>query len=151
MSSGPLAGVRVVELAGLGPAPFACMMLAELGVNVVKVDRPGATGLGIPPAYDLLSRFCDVYETSDGGYLAVGPLESRFYAEFLWLLGVAEALPQPTDRLRWGEMRAAIASRIKTLSQVEWSEIFADSDACVTPVLPMSQAPNHIQMAARGS
>ena len=37
---GPLEGIRIVELAGIGPAPFACMLLAELGANVVKVDRP---------------------------------------------------------------------------------------------------------------
>ncbi|CAM05540.1 alpha-methylacyl-CoA racemase [Saccharopolyspora erythraea NRRL 2338] len=41
-NSGPLAGVRVVELAGLGPAPFCAMLLADLGADVVLVDRPGA-------------------------------------------------------------------------------------------------------------
>jgi alpha-methylacyl-CoA racemase len=39
--AGPLAGVRIVELAGLGPAPFAGMVLADLGAEVVRVDRPG--------------------------------------------------------------------------------------------------------------
>jgi alpha-methylacyl-CoA racemase len=39
--SGPLDGVRIVELAGLGPAPFAAMVLADLGADVVRVDRPG--------------------------------------------------------------------------------------------------------------
>ena len=39
---GPLAGVRVVELAELGPAPFVVMLLADLGADVVRVDRPGA-------------------------------------------------------------------------------------------------------------
>jgi len=38
---GPLAGVSVVELAGIGPAPFAAMVLADLGADVVRVDRPG--------------------------------------------------------------------------------------------------------------
>ena len=38
---GPLAGIRVVELGGIGPTPFAGMMLAELGADVVRVDRPG--------------------------------------------------------------------------------------------------------------
>ena len=38
---GPLAGVRVVELAGIGPGPFAAMVLADLGADVVRVDRPG--------------------------------------------------------------------------------------------------------------
>jgi len=41
MSAGPLAGIRVVELAGLGPAPYCAMLLADLGADVVRVDRPG--------------------------------------------------------------------------------------------------------------
>jgi alpha-methylacyl-CoA racemase len=39
--SGPLAGVRVVELGGIGPVPFACMLLADLGADVTRIDRPG--------------------------------------------------------------------------------------------------------------
>ena len=38
---GPLAGVRVVELAGIGPAPFCVMLLADMGASVVRVDRVG--------------------------------------------------------------------------------------------------------------
>jgi crotonobetainyl-CoA:carnitine CoA-transferase CaiB-like acyl-CoA transferase len=41
---GPLAGIRVVELAGIGPGPFAAMLLSELGADVVRVDRPAAAG-----------------------------------------------------------------------------------------------------------
>jgi alpha-methylacyl-CoA racemase len=44
--TGPLAGVRVVELAGLGPAPFAAMVLADMGAEVVTVNRPGPTMQG---------------------------------------------------------------------------------------------------------
>lgn len=54
--NGPLAGVRVVELAGIGPGPFAAMHLADLGADVVRVDRPGGAGLGIDPARDLTNR-----------------------------------------------------------------------------------------------
>ncbi|MFD7984995.1 CaiB/BaiF CoA transferase family protein [Kitasatospora indigofera] len=53
---GPLAGVRVVELAGIGPGPFAAMLLADLGADVVRVDRPGAGPLSIEPAYDVTNR-----------------------------------------------------------------------------------------------
>jgi alpha-methylacyl-CoA racemase len=56
MGTGPLAGVRVVELAGIGPGPFAAMLLADLGTDVVRVDRPGGSGLSIDPAYDLTNR-----------------------------------------------------------------------------------------------
>ncbi|MEU8618405.1 CaiB/BaiF CoA-transferase family protein [Streptomyces sp. NPDC048623] len=54
--TGPLSGVRVVELAGIGPGPFAAMLLADLGADVVRVDRPGGPGLGIDPAHDLTNR-----------------------------------------------------------------------------------------------
>ncbi|MGW0331842.1 CaiB/BaiF CoA transferase family protein [Streptomyces sp. NPDC003011] len=53
---GPLTGVRVVELAGIGPGPFAGMLLADLGADVVRVDRPGGQGLAIDPAYDVTNR-----------------------------------------------------------------------------------------------
>ncbi|MFH8413628.1 CaiB/BaiF CoA transferase family protein [Streptomyces collinus] len=53
---GPLSGVRVVELAGIGPGPFAAMLLADLGADVVRVDRPGGPGLAIDPAHDVTNR-----------------------------------------------------------------------------------------------
>ncbi|WP_234326134.1 CaiB/BaiF CoA-transferase family protein [Streptomyces sp. NRRL S-495] len=55
-AGGPLAGVRVVELAGIGPGPFAAMLLGDLGADVVRVDRPEPSPLGIEPAYDLANR-----------------------------------------------------------------------------------------------
>ncbi|MEU6665130.1 CaiB/BaiF CoA-transferase family protein [Streptomyces sp. NPDC046727] len=54
--TGPLSGVRVVELAGIGPGPFAAMLLADLGADVVRVDRPGGTDLAVDPAYDVTNR-----------------------------------------------------------------------------------------------
>lgn len=54
--AGPLSGVRVVELAGIGPGPFAAMLLADLGADVVRVDRPGGAGLGVAPEHDLTNR-----------------------------------------------------------------------------------------------
>jgi alpha-methylacyl-CoA racemase len=53
---GPLRGVKVVELAGIGPAPFACMLLAELGAEVLRIERPGG-GLAMgPPELELVNR-----------------------------------------------------------------------------------------------
>ena len=55
---GPLDGVRVIELAGLGPGPFAAMMLADMGAEVVRVDRAGGTPTVDTggPQFDLLNR-----------------------------------------------------------------------------------------------
>lgn len=52
-ASGPLAGIRVIEFAGLGPAPFACMLLSDMGAEVVRIDRPDAR-LGDP--HDIIGR-----------------------------------------------------------------------------------------------
>lgn len=55
---GPLKGLRVIELAGIGPGPMCAMLLADLGARVLRVDRPEASGLGVqrPEKYDLLLR-----------------------------------------------------------------------------------------------
>lgn len=53
---GPLAGIKVIELAGIGPAPFACMMLSDLGAEVLRLERPGGGISSILGRYDVLSR-----------------------------------------------------------------------------------------------
>ncbi|MFI7286070.1 CaiB/BaiF CoA transferase family protein [Streptomyces anulatus] len=318
---GPLTGVRVVELAGIGPGPFAAMLLADLGADVVRVDRPGGAGLGIDPASDLTNRnkrsvlldlksdegparvldlveradiliegyrpgvaerlgvgpdaclarnpklvygrmtgwgqdgplaeraghdiaylaltgtlsmigkpdeppvvpanlvgdyaggslylvvgvlaalqharahgegqvvdaaivdgaahlatmihgmlaagswqdrrgtnlldggcpFYGAYATSDGGHMAVGPLEGKFYAEFIGLLGIADAFPDRWDLDRWDELRAAVTERFLTRTRAEWTEVFDGTDACVAPVLSLTEAPHHPHLAARST
>ena len=56
--NGPLRGLRVIELAGIGPAPLACMLLADLGADVVRVDRlePSGLGLAMAPEHDVNAR-----------------------------------------------------------------------------------------------
>lgn len=318
---GPLTGVRVVELAGIGPGPFAAMLLADLGADVVRVDRPGGAGLGIDPASDLTNRnkrsvlldlksdegparvldlveradiliegyrpgvaerlgvgpgaclarnpklvygrmtgwgqdgplaeraghdiaylaltgtlsmigkpdeppvvpanlvgdyaggslylvvgvlaalqharahgegqvvdaaivdgaahlatmihgmlaagswqdrrgtnlldggcpFYGTYATSDGGHMAVGPLEGQFYAEFIGLLGIADTFPDRWDLARWDELRAAVTERFLTRTRAEWTEVFDGTDACVAPVLSLAEAPHHPHLAARST
>ena len=55
-ASGPLAGIRILELSGIGPAPFAASILGDLGADVARVDRPGGSGTGIPEELDALRR-----------------------------------------------------------------------------------------------
>ncbi|RRQ84596.1 CaiB/BaiF CoA transferase family protein [Streptomyces griseofuscus] len=318
---GPLGGVRVVELAGIGPGPFAAMLLADLGADVVRVDRPGGPGLGIDPAHDITNRnkrsivvdlkspagaarvldlaeradilvegyrpgvaerlgvgpadcharnprlvygrmtgwgqdgplaeraghdvsyiavtgalgmigrpgeppavpanllgdyaggslylvvgvlaalhharatgtgqvvdaaivdgtahlsamihgmlsagawqdrrganlldggcpYYGTYETADGGHMAVGALEERFSAEFLRLLGLDDLQGARSDLTRWPELRAAITARFRERTRAEWTALYADSDACVAPVLSLREAPHHPHLAARGT
>ncbi|WP_372444883.1 CaiB/BaiF CoA transferase family protein [Streptomyces coffeae] len=319
---GPLSGVRVVELAGIGPGPFAAMVLADLGADVVRVDRPGGTGgLRIDPDYDIANRnkrsvlldlksdggraavldlaeradiliegyrprvaerlgvgpeaclarnpqlvygrmtgwgqdgplaptaghdigyiavagalgmigaadgppvapanllgdyaggslylvigvlaalqharaggpgqvvdaaivdgtahltavihgmlaaggwqdrrganlldggcpFYGTYETSDGGHMAVGALERKFYAEFTERLGIADQAPPREDFDAWGRLRAVIAARFKERTREEWTAVFDGSDACVAPVLSLREATAHPHLAARST
>jgi alpha-methylacyl-CoA racemase len=56
---GPLAGFRIIEMAGIGPAPFACMLLADMGAEIIRVDRREKADLGIPgrePKFEVLHR-----------------------------------------------------------------------------------------------
>ena len=55
--SGPLSGLKIIEMAGIGPAPFACMLLADLGAEIIRVDRPGGGAMSATdsPA-DVLQR-----------------------------------------------------------------------------------------------
>ena len=57
--TGPLAGVRVVEIAGIGPGPFAAMLLSDLGADVIRIDRAGhvpPAGANLKPGMDVLAR-----------------------------------------------------------------------------------------------
>jgi alpha-methylacyl-CoA racemase len=55
--AGPLQGLKVVEMVGLGPAPFCAMLLADAGAEVIRIDRPGATGaLGLAARFDVPAR-----------------------------------------------------------------------------------------------
>lgn len=56
--SGPLAGVKVVEIVGLGAAPFCAMMLADMGADVIRVDRPGGGEIMkmVPTRFDVMAR-----------------------------------------------------------------------------------------------
>ncbi|WP_322062693.1 CaiB/BaiF CoA-transferase family protein [Paraburkholderia sp. J63] len=57
-TQGPLAGVRIVELGGVGPVPFCCMLLSDLGADVIRIDRPPGYDGGVSgdPRFNLLNR-----------------------------------------------------------------------------------------------
>lgn len=93
---------------------------------------------------DGAAPFYSVYETSDGGHVAVGALEPQFFAALLDGLGLsAEEVGAQNDPDNWAPMREMIASRFSTRTRAEWAEHFAGTDACVAPVLSMAEAPEH--------
>jgi alpha-methylacyl-CoA racemase len=80
--------------------------------------------------------YYDSYECADGRYVAVGAIEPQFYAAMLAGLGLDAAnLPPQNDTARWPELRAVLAETFASRDRDHWAKVFADSDACVTPVL----------------
>ena len=95
--------------------------------------------------------FYDTYATADGGHVAVGALEPKFYAELLAGLGLAGAgLPAQYDQAGWPVLRERFTAAFAQRSRDEWAAVFAGSDACVAPVLGPAEAPGHPYNAARG-
>ncbi len=97
---------------------------------------------------DTGAPYYDVYETADGGWMAVGALEPQFFAELIRLLGLADAPPQH-DLARWPQLRAMLSERFRQRTRDEWAAVFAGTDACVAPVLTFAEAQHHPQIAAR--
>ena len=96
------------------------------------------------------AHFYDVYETSDGRYVAVGAIESKFYENLLAGLGLDPAdLPAQMDRDAWPAMRERFATVFVTRTRDEWVAVFEGVDACVSPVLSPTEAPTHPYNAAR--
>ncbi|WP_419906130.1 CaiB/BaiF CoA transferase family protein [Hoeflea sp.] len=88
--------------------------------------------------------FYDTYETADGQYVAVAPLEPQFFAELVEGLGLdAVWLERQYNRSHWDELRALLSKTFLTRSRDEWAEVFAKTDACVTPVLTPQEAAEH--------
>jgi alpha-methylacyl-CoA racemase len=96
--------------------------------------------------------FYDTYATSDGEYVAVGALEPQFYAALLRGLDLADAgLPDQHDRAGWPELRRRFAETFAQRSRADWEQVFAGTDACVSPVLSLAEAPAHPHAIARSS
>ena len=90
------------------------------------------------------AHFYDTFETSDGKYVAIGCIEPQFYAQMLELTGVdKERFADQMNEDLWPELKAELAEKIKTKTRDEWAEIVDGSDACFSPILSLSEAPEH--------
>jgi alpha-methylacyl-CoA racemase len=110
------------------------MWREEAGVNLLDSGTP----------------FYDAYRTADGKWLAIACLEPQFYAEWLRLAGLeSEDLPAQFDLAGWPVLRERFAEVVATRTRDEWAALAEGTDACVAPVLTMSEAPRHPHLAAR--
>lgn len=150
---GLLAGILNARTTGIGQVVDAAMVDGSASLLAMTHSFLNAgfwheeRGVNI---IDTGAHFYEVYETKDHRYVAVGAIERKFYEELVRVLGLSnEHLPEQMDRSHWPEMKERFAAIFATKTRDEWTTLFADVDACVTPVLSPREAAAHPYNTAR--
>ncbi|WP_214106130.1 CaiB/BaiF CoA transferase family protein [Acrocarpospora catenulata] len=128
-----------------GASVLATMMWSMRGAGTWSDERGKNLIDGSRPYYD-------TYLCADGRSMAMGCIEPQFFALAVRLLGLDPAeLPDQHDQTRADELRTAFAAAFASKTMGEWAEIFAGTDACVTPVLTYAEALEHRHLRDRGT
>ena len=154
LAFGVVCGILHARTSGEGQVIDAAMVDGTAVLTSLFYGLRAAGGWKDEPGTNLLdsgAHFYEVYETADGGHMAVGALEPQFYAKLLELLEVsADDFPQ-YDIERWPQFKERFAEIFRTRTQAEWAAIFEPEDACVTAVYGFADAQEHPHMRARGT
>jgi alpha-methylacyl-CoA racemase len=149
---GLLAALLEARLSGRGQVVDAAIVDGTAHLNAMASGMLAAGSLKEERGVNLLDGglpYYDVYQTADGRHLSVGALEPKFFTELVRLLELPADAPGQADLERYDELRTLIAHRISERTLAEWSEVFAGTDACVAPVLSLSEAADHPHLASR--
>lgn len=96
------------------------------------------------------AHFYGTYRCADGRWLAVGAIEPQFYATLLARLGMTDPdFRDQWDRAAWPRLQARLAEFFLTRTRDEWCALLEGTDACVSPVLDLAEAPEHPHNRAR--
>ncbi len=94
--------------------------------------------------------FYGAYRCADGKFVAIGPLEPQFFDVFVEKLGLdVSAIGDRWKPASWPAWREAIAGAFGARNRDDWTKVFENSDACVTPIMNMEEAPTHPHNVAR--
>jgi alpha-methylacyl-CoA racemase len=135
---------QVVDAAMVEGSAVLSTLIHGLRAAGMWTDEPGTNLL------DSGAHFYEVYETADGGHIAVGALEPQFYAELLRIMEIDPDEAPQMDRERWPELKERFAEVFRSKTRDEWAELLEQAEACSTPVLSMKEAPQHPHNLARG-
>jgi alpha-methylacyl-CoA racemase len=128
-----------------GVASLSQFLWAMSGVGAWSDTREANLLDGAAPFYG-------TYRCADDRFVAVGSIEPQFYAALLRGLDLDSAeLPDQMDRAGWPQLQARFAEAFLRCTRDEWSAAFAGTDACVTPVLSIDEAPHHPHLVARAT
>lgn len=148
LAFGMLAGILSARSTGVGQV-VDCAMLdgSALLSSMIWALRAqgrwqGARGENI---LDTGAHFYDTYETLDGLYVAVGAIEPQFYAQFCQKLGLADdpAFQKQIAPEAWPALKDRVSAIFKTKTRAQWEQVFADVDACFSPILSMREVMEH--------
>lgn len=117
-----------------GVVPFNAMTGAGFLVNGISPVREGEILNG--------GSLYDFYETKDGKYISFGGLEPQFFSAFCNTIGCPDLIEGGVMPKDIDQVKARVRKIIKTKTRDEWEESFKDVDACVEPVLSLSEALN---------
>ena len=155
LAFGVVAALLEAQRSGVGQVVDAAMVDGAASLTTMlhgmwlSGDWQPARGVNL---LDTGAPFYEVYETADGGHMAVGALEPQFFAALLDGLGLREEDVGPQfDRARWPEMKARFRGVFRTKTRSEWAAVFEGRDACVAPVLAPWEAPDHPHNRARST
>lgn len=155
LAVGVLAGVINARETGLGQVVDAAMLD---GSALLTASHHGYLADGWwkdareSNLLDGAAPFYTTYRTADGRHVAVGALEPQFFAELLEGLGLAPEDTGPqNDRDGWPEMRRRFAEVFAGRTRDDWVMHFDGTDACVAPVLSLTEAPRHPHNRARNT
>jgi len=136
---------QVIDCAMVEGSALLASMIWSFAAQGVWSEQRGSNML------DSGAHFYDTYACADGGHISVGPIEAKFYSEFLSRLGIPETedYARQHDRALWPSLKERLAGVFATKSRQEWCALFEGSDACVAPVLSLTEAPSDAHNAER--
>ncbi len=139
---------QVVDAAMVdGAAVLMSMFWAFKSIGLFDEEHRGTNLL------DTGAHFYDVYECSDGGYISIGSIEPKFYAELLRLTGLEgdQDFAKQMNRSEWPHLKQRLAELFATRTRDEWCSLMETTDVCFAPVLTMSEAARHRHNVERGT
>jgi alpha-methylacyl-CoA racemase len=136
---------QVIDCAMVDGSALLASMIWGLAAQGAWSDKRGSNML------DSGAHFYDTYACADGSHISIGPIEAKFYSEFLHRLGIPETtdFARQHDRTGWPSLKEKLAAVFATKTRQEWCAVFEGSDACVAPVLSMAEAPGDPHNAER--
>jgi crotonobetainyl-CoA:carnitine CoA-transferase CaiB-like acyl-CoA transferase len=155
LAMGMLAAIIEARQSGQGQVVDAAIVdgTASLMTSVYGLYAAGLASLERGTnSLDSGAYYYDVYECADGKWISIAPIEGRFHAQFLRLMGIApEDIGDQRDSKNWDRARGILAKAFRTRTRAEWCERLEGSDSCFAPVLSMAEAPQHEHLRSRGT